>query len=98
MIKSRSGHTVTFDDSEGTPRLVIKSHSGHMIILDDSAKQPLLVIADLAGSAITLNAKDGSVTIEAKQNLTIKAGGTVSLEAAGGQTKIVMDATQVDVT
>jgi phage protein D/phage baseplate assembly protein gpV len=77
VIKSRSGHTITFDDTKGAGKLVIE---------------------DSTGSAITLNAKDGSITIEAKQNLTIRAGGTLTLEAADKQTAILMDATQVKVT
>lgn len=77
---------------------VIRSRSGHTITFDDSAQNPRLVVEDSAGSTITLDARDGSVRIAATKNLTITAGGTVSLEAAGGQTKIVMDATQVTVT
>lgn len=61
-------------------------------------RNSILVIKDKAGSAITLNAQDSSITISAQGNLTIKAGGTISLEAAGGHTKISMDENQVNVT
>lgn len=77
---------------------VIKSRAGHTITFDDTADVGRLVVEDGKGSTITLNALDGSVTISAKQNLAIKAGGTISLEAAGGATKLTMDATHVDVS
>jgi uncharacterized protein involved in type VI secretion and phage assembly len=84
-------------DGKNTKR-VIRSRAGHTITFDDTADVGMLVVEDGKGSAITLNATDGAITISAKQNLTVKAGGTISLEAAGGATKITMDASQVNVT
>lgn len=77
---------------------VIKSRAGHTITFDDTAELGKLVVEDGRGSTLTLNSVDGSITISATQNLTLKAGGTISLEAAQGATKITMDATHVDVT
>jgi phage baseplate assembly protein gpV len=82
----------------GNTRRVIKSRSGHAITFDDTADGGDLTIADSAGSTITLNARDGSVTISAKGALTIKAGGAITIEAAGGGTKISMTASGVDVS
>jgi phage protein D/phage baseplate assembly protein gpV len=77
---------------------VIKSRAGHTITFDDTADVGKLVVEDGKGSTVTLNSLDGSITISAKQNLAIKAGGTISLEAANGATKLTMDATHVDVS
>jgi phage protein D/phage baseplate assembly protein gpV len=77
---------------------VLKSRAGHTITFDDTAELGKLVVEDGRGSTVTLNAVDGSITISAVQNLTLKAGGTISLEAAQGATKITMGATGVDVT
>ncbi len=78
-------------NTDGTnSKRVIKSRAGHAVTFDDTLDIGELVIQDKAGSSITLNARDGSITISAKGNLT--------LEAAGGATKISMTATQVDVT
>jgi phage protein D/phage baseplate assembly protein gpV len=84
MIKSRSGLTITLHDPEGT--------------VDGAEGGGELVVEDGKGSSITLNARDGSVTISARGDLTIKAEGNISLEAAGGDTTISMTATEVDVT
>jgi phage protein D/phage baseplate assembly protein gpV len=77
---------------------VIKSRAGHSITFDDTGNVGKLVIEDHGGSRIVLDAADGSITISATKDLTIKANGTISLEAAGGATKITMDNDQVDVS
>jgi phage baseplate assembly protein V len=78
---------------------VIRSRAGHTITFDDAKDGGQLVIQNDKGSSITLNAKDGSMTISAKGNLTIKAEGDITLEAAGaGGTKISMTSTEVNVT
>lgn len=77
---------------------VIKSRAGHTITFDDTLNVGALVISDKLGSSITLDAKDGSITISAKGNLTLKANGQISLEAAAGVTKLSMTATAVNVT
>ena len=79
---------------------VIRSRAGHTITFDDTANVGKLVVEDGKGSSVTLNAVDGSVTISANQNLTLTAGGTISLQAFKGANgaKITMDATHVDVS
>ncbi|MEU7872995.1 phage baseplate assembly protein V [Dactylosporangium sp. NPDC049140] len=77
---------------------VIVSRSGHSIVFDDTDGAGKVVVSDAGGSTITLDSKNGSVTIRAAQNLTIAAGGQISLEAAGGATKLVMTSDHVDVS
>jgi phage protein D/phage baseplate assembly protein gpV len=77
---------------------VIKSRAGHTITFDDTLDVGALVISDKLGSSITLNAKDGSITISAKGNLTLHANGEIRLEAAAGATTLSITATAVDVT
>jgi phage protein D/phage baseplate assembly protein gpV len=79
-------------------RRVIKSRAGHAITFDDTSDGGQLTIADKSGSTITLNARDGSITISAQGDLTIKASGAISIEAADGATKISMTKDQVEVT
>lgn len=56
-----------------------------------------VVIKDKAGSAITFDAKDGSVSIKATGSLTIEAGGTVDIKAVKGATGISMGPSNVNV-
>ena len=81
----------------GNNQRVIKSKAGHVIAFDDTTDAEQLTIRDKSGSAITMNA-DGSITVSAKGGLTIRAEDQISLEAAGGETKIVMTRDQVDIT
>lgn len=60
MIKSRSGHTIKFDDTTGLEQVVIKDKGGSEIVMDF----------------------DGSVSITAKTNLTLKATGNINLQAS----------------
>ncbi len=79
-------------------RRVIQSRAGHTITFDDTSPAGKLVIADQAGSSITLDSSDGSISIEAKQDLTISAAGDLTLRAAEGQTTIAMTADAVDIS
>jgi phage protein D/phage baseplate assembly protein gpV len=86
-------------DTDGTNSTrVIRSRAGHTITFDDTADVGRLVIEDGRGSSIALDATDGSITVNARNNLTISAGGDLVLEAAGGTTKITMTAEHVDVS
>ncbi|MEU6885638.1 phage baseplate assembly protein V [Streptomyces viridosporus] len=78
VIRSRAGHTITFDDSKAGGELVIKD-GGH-------------------GSTIKLDATDGSLTISAARDLKITAGGSITLAAAGGATKITITKSSVDIS
>jgi uncharacterized protein involved in type VI secretion and phage assembly len=87
------------DNSNGrNDKRVIKSRAGHTITFDDTAGRGRLVIEDSQGSTIALDATDGSITISAKKDLTITAGGTVRLEGGGGSTTLTVDANRVNVS
>jgi phage protein D/phage baseplate assembly protein gpV len=75
---------------------IIKSRAGHTITFDDTLNDGQLVIEDTTGSSITLDATDGSVTIEAKRSLTLKATEKIDIEA--GATKISLDGATVDIS
>jgi uncharacterized protein involved in type VI secretion and phage assembly len=76
VIVSRKGHKVTFDDgSKG--RVRIELNDGKSIQIDDDG----VTISDNANT-ITMNGKGGSVTLEARQTLTLKAP-TITVQATG---------------
>jgi phage protein D/phage baseplate assembly protein gpV len=74
---------------------VLKSRAGHTITFDDTLDVGKLVIEDKMGSSITLNAMDGSITISAMGDLTIKANTRISLEV--GATMLQVSPTDVNV-
>ena len=71
IIKSRSGHTITIDDTDGAEKISI---------IDKTEKN--LFEIDSKNNAISINSA-ADITIEGKANLTLK-GKTVSIEATQG--------------
>ncbi len=79
VIVTPGGHTLRFEDTDGSRKIVLKSSTGHQITLDDSG----------AGS-ITVQTKSGSLSIklnEEKQSVQIEGGGRI-LAMADGQVQI----------
>lgn len=85
LIKSRSGHTITFDDTREVEQVVIKSHSGHTITLDDTKGREKVVITSRAEHTITLDDTKDSEKVVIKDKggsvLTMNVDGSVTLSA-----------------
>ena len=91
IIKSRSGHTITLDDTEGKEKISIISKSGHTITLDDTSNEEKVSIIDnttknnieinTGKKKLTINT-EGDITMEAKGNVTLK-GQDITLDASG---------------
>jgi uncharacterized protein involved in type VI secretion and phage assembly len=70
LIRSRSGHTVKLDDSDGSPGITIEDKNGNVVFLDSST------------NALKIKAK-GDVTIEAQGNMSLKAQGRMEVKGMG---------------
>jgi uncharacterized protein involved in type VI secretion and phage assembly len=91
LIKSRSGHQLLFDDTEGTPVLELKLADGKRVTLDkdgvavdDGKGNSIVIKSGSAGieiiSAAKLTLKSAQIAIEADGTLEIKSGGTLTLK------------------
>ena len=84
MIKTRKGHVVKFDDgAQGL--ILIELDDGKKIEIDGDG-----IRIDDGSNKVTLDARAGSVTVEAGQSLSLKAPritieASMSLEIKGGQ-------------
>lgn len=75
-------------------RRLIKSRSGHQIILDDTKGNEKIQIIDGAGkNSIIIDSAAGTITINSQsalkikaQTLTLEAGSSMSIKAAGALT------------
>jgi uncharacterized protein involved in type VI secretion and phage assembly len=77
IVQSRKGHYLLFDD--GAKGVVELAHEkGRKVILDDTG----FSVQDEKGNAVTVDSNSGSMTIEAKGPLKIKAV-SITLEATG---------------
>jgi uncharacterized protein involved in type VI secretion and phage assembly len=74
MIKSRSGHVVRLDDTNGGERIEIIDKTGKNRIVIDAAANTIAISSD---KDITLSAANGTITLDA-QKLVLK-GATVDI-------------------
>ena len=75
IFKSRSGHTLTFDD--GTPGIVEAKHKSgkHVKLFDDG-----VLLEDEKGNKFEIDSNSGAINISATGTLTIKAA-TITIES-----------------
>lgn len=81
QVKSRSGHVLDFDDTDGEEMVKIETSAGHVIKLEDESGSEKVTIEDQSGSnSITLDSSSDEVSIEAGQTLSLSAP-TIELSA-----------------
>ncbi|MFC8130886.1 phage baseplate assembly protein V [Streptomyces sp. NPDC057302] len=80
MIKSRSGHTVRFNDDKAKPEVEVSLADGKRILLDQQK-----ITIDDGSDVITLTAATGTIEIKAGQQLILRAA-NVSIEASAAMT------------
>jgi phage protein D/phage baseplate assembly protein gpV len=87
-FRTRSGHTLTLvDDTEA--KVQLETAGGHSLLLDD--ENSLVELKTSGGITVTLNDGDSSATVscqgklslEAQQDISLKAGTELNLEASG---------------
>lgn len=81
-IKTRSGHILKFDDTDGDEKILITDKKGNLLEIETK------------GDKITINAGD-SIIINAGTSIALKAGSSISIEA--GQTISLMSGASVTV-
>lgn len=94
VIRSRSGHEMTFDDDDRQGKVLIRTKSGHSILLDDASGAEKIEIKDKTGkNSVLIDSVSNSMTIASDLKLSIKAreieiesGGTMSIKATGNLT------------
>lgn len=81
MIKSRSGHTIKIDDTDGSEKIEIIDKSEENKICIDSANKKISIEC---GGDIELSASKGKVSIQAKEIEIKSASSSVKIESAAG--------------
>ncbi len=91
FLRSRSGHLVKLDDTEGSEVIEIVDKDGERKVIIDSAGQKIQVICDSGDVEVTAGA--GTVKVEAQnveveaQNVEVKAQAGVKVEAPSIEVK-----------
>jgi phage protein D/phage baseplate assembly protein gpV len=89
IIRSRSGHIITLDDSDGKEKITIIDKTGKNSIEIDSAKNSLTIKTD---GVINMETKDDvkikgkNIAFEASANVTMKATSNINVEATSKAT------------
>ncbi|MEZ4519625.1 MAG: phage baseplate assembly protein V [Chloroflexota bacterium] len=97
VIRTNSGHMVTFDDAHGAECIEITTPGGQSILLSDESDGSRIEIVGSDGtSRIVMNDDNGTITISADSgDIVLRAGGDVVIEG----TNIRLSAqAQVDIT
>jgi uncharacterized protein involved in type VI secretion and phage assembly len=94
MIKSRSGHTIRLDDTEGKEKIEILDKTGKNSLVFDTAQNTITIAVEqdltlsapkgkieLAAQTINLAAK-GSIKLTAQQGMDIETRGTMNLQGS----------------
>jgi uncharacterized protein involved in type VI secretion and phage assembly len=89
ILRSRSGHLVILDDTEGKEQIIVQDKTEKNSIVIDSSKNTLTITSDqdlviTAKGNITLTSETGDVTIEGqkgKVNITAKLDSTIQASA-----------------
>lgn len=83
FIRSRSGHLVKLDDTDGKERIeIVGKGDGHRVVIDVANKK-IQVKCD--SGDVEVSATSGTVKVEAK-TVEVKSGGDMTLEATGQMT------------
>ena len=87
FIKSRSGHVVKLDDTQGQEKIEIVDKKGEIKVILDTANSKLEIICskgdmDISAPSGTLKIDARSIEISAQAEMKVKAGGTLTIEGA----------------
>lgn len=90
LIKSRSGHIIVLDDTDGEEKIIIKDKTGNNQIVIDSKENTMNIKVDKdltieTKGKISLKSSDDDISIECK-NLSIKTQQNYQLEAGANCT------------
>jgi uncharacterized protein involved in type VI secretion and phage assembly len=83
-FKTRVGHTILLDDTDGKGQISLTTNDGRVMVLDDQKQE--ITVQDRAGNKLTLQTGSNSITLECTGNMSLSAGGTVSIKGAAGVT------------
>jgi uncharacterized protein involved in type VI secretion and phage assembly len=94
-IKSRSGHTITLDDTDGAEKIAIIDKTGNNSLIIDASANTLSIKADgditlesaqgkvvIQGQSIEIKSTAQDITIEASAGMDVKAGAQMNVKGS----------------
>jgi uncharacterized protein involved in type VI secretion and phage assembly len=72
VIKTPGGHTLRFEDTNGSKKVILKSDGGHHITIDDTTKT--ITVSDSGGSnQVVIQSQGGTVNVKAATKVVVDA-------------------------
>ena len=75
-LKTNQTHRVELNDKD--KRVLVQTKNGQSVLLDDQGDQ--IVVKDKNGNQITISSKGDSISLKAKGDISIEAGGTITIK------------------
>ena len=82
-LKSRIGHTLLLDDTDGKGGVTIITCAGHKVFLNDKDDE-IIVVDKTGGNKITIKSGNNSVKVECMGDFSVDAKGKVSIKGMAG--------------
>lgn len=96
MLLTKGGNRIIISDEEEKEKITIQTKGGLSIILEDENQK--IMAADSAGdNSIVMDAKEGTLTLNAKSKVSIKVNGNEMLKLDGDNTKVLVKTDQIAV-
>lgn len=89
VIKSKSGHSITLDDTPAMEKVIIQSQAGHKVTLDDTPAMEKVTIESQGGHTITLD----DTPVSGQVQVQFKGGGSITMDQKGG---VVIQGTTIE--
>lgn len=95
-LRSKKGHVVQFDDTDGREKVTVASSGGLEVTLDDATKQVTVaaggtsprarVVIETDGQRISITSPQGDISLQAPKGEVSIAGASIKLQATSGVT------------
>lgn len=96
-IKTKGGHEIIFDDTTDKEKITISSKGKMTVVLDD-AEQKISVQDEKGENLLSLDSKNGLITVKAKKKIVFNAADKdmLTLDGEGKKVSITSDNVEVD--
>lgn len=84
QFRTRTGHTITLDDTQDKTRILLESAGGLELLLEDEPQTVTIQKKDAETPALKLNMKEDEIVLSAGKKLTVTCGGaTLEIDSSG---------------
>lgn len=94
-IMTKAGNKITFSDTDDKAKITVETPKQLMLTIDDESELISMEDKDKANS-VSLDCKNGDITVTAKTSIKLKIGSTEVLSAESDKVKIAAGTVQLD--